>query len=138
MGLDNAIMLKVNILNRNIKVPKCFNHEEWYGLGVYEVCYWRKCWGIRNKIITEVFNEKTSSDKYEFKVAHDDVLKIIKILKYYDNEKNWNDDNSTIWHYKEDKIHKQIKYNLKNLKRLYMFLRKYSNENIYCYFYDSY
>ena len=67
-----------------------------------------------------------------------DVLKIIKVLKYYDNEKNWNDDNSTIWYYKEDEIHKQIKYNLKKLKRLYSFLKKYLNEDVCCYFYDSY
>lgn len=138
MGLDNGIILKMNILNKNIKVPKCFIHKEWYEPGEYEVCYWRKCWGVRNKIITEVFNEETYPDKYEFEVMPDDVLKIIKVLKYYDNEKNWNDDNSTIWYYKEDEIHKQIKYNLKKLKRLYRFLKKYLNEDIHCYFYDSY
>lgn len=138
MGLDNAIMLKVNIFNRNIKVPKCFNHEEWYGLGEYEVCYWRKCWGVRDKIITEVFKTERFPDEYRFAITPDDVVKIIKILKYYDNKKNWDRDNSTIWWYKEDKIHKQIIKQIKCLKKLYSFLRKYPKEDIICYFYDSY
>lgn len=138
MGLDNGIMLKLNIIDKRIKVPKCFIHESWYKPGEYEICYWRKCWGVRNKIITEVFNEKTYSDKYEFEVMPDNVLKIIKVLKYYDNEKNWNNDNSTIWWYKENKIHKQIRKQIKCLKKLYSFLRKYPKEDIVCYFYDSY
>lgn len=138
MGLDNGIMLKLNIIDKGIKVPKCFIHENWYEPGEYEVCYWRKCWGVRNKIITEVFNEKTYPDKYEFEVMPDDVLKIIKVLKYYDNEKNWNNDNSTIWWYKENKIHKQIREQIKCLKKLYSFLRKYPKEDMVCYFYDSY
>lgn len=138
MGLDNAIMLKTNILNKNIKVPKCFNHEKWYEPGEYEVCYWRKCWGVRDKIITEVFKRKRFSDEYEFTIAPNDVIKIIKILKYYDNKKNWDRDNSTVWWYKEDKIHKQIRKQIKCLKKLYLFLRKYSKEDIICYFYDSY
>ena len=138
MGLDNAIMVKVNILNRDIKVPKCFNHEEWYGPGKYEVCYWRKCWGIRDKIITEVFKRQRFSDEYVFEIAPDDVIKIIKILKYYDNKKNWDRDNSTIWWYKENKIHKQIRKQIKCLKKLYSFLRKYHKKDIVCYFYDSY
>jgi hypothetical protein len=138
MGLDNAIMLKVNILNKDIKVPKCFNHEEWYEPGKYKVCYWRKCWGVRDKIITEVFKRKRFSDEYVFEIVPDDVIKIIKILKYYDNKKNWDRDNSTIWWYKEDKIHKQIRKQIKCLKKLYSFLRKHQKKDIVCYFYDSY
>lgn len=138
MGLENSIVLKVNILNKNIKVPKCFNHEEWYEQGEYEVCYWRKCWGVRNKIITEVFKRKTFPDEYTFEIAPDDVINIIKILKYYDNKKNWNRDNSTIWWYKEDKIHKHIRKQIKCLRKLYSFLRKYDKKDIVCYFEDSY
>lgn len=138
MGLDNGIMLKVNILNKNIKVPKCFNHEEWYEPGEYEVCYWRKCWGVRNKIITKVFKRERFSDEYTFEIVPDDVIKIIKILKYYDNKKNWDRDNSTIWWYKEDKIHKQIRRQIKCLRKLYSFLRKYHKKDVVCYFYDSY
>ena len=138
MGLDNSIVLRVNIFNKNIKIPKCFVHEVWYEQGDYMVCYWRKCWGIRNKIITDVLKKEKYPDECVFILTSNDITNIIKILKYYDNEKNWDMENSTIWWYKEDKIHKQIKQQIKCLKKLYVFLKKQPTEDVVCYFYDSY
>lgn len=137
MGLDNGIMLEINS-TKKIKIPKCFVHEQWFDQGEYEICYWRKCWGIRNSIIVDVFEKSTHTDMYEFQITANDIPKIIAVLKFYDHKITWGQDNSMIWDYKRDHIHKQLKNNIKCLKELKKFLQKYQNEDIKCYFYDSY
>lgn len=96
-----------------------------------EVAYWRKCWNVR-AVIYKALNVKEENDS-KIKLSKDDLNKIIKELKKI-NKRNWLDNGSCIWEWKEFK--KLLRKNIKNLCKLRRLMKKY--EGIEAYFYDSY
>lgn len=128
MGLDNSIAVKRNDYTNSILELQQFNidwdKEHKYN---FEICYWRKCWGLRNDILYLIGHRW--DEGYEFKLNIDDIDNIIALLKAYNSE-TWE---NSIWSWDEyEKYNKQYIKNLKELKNL---MKKYDLE---VYFYDSY
>jgi hypothetical protein len=138
MGLDNGIVLKTKAKISHISLPKVIK-EDWlnkdYDKSI-EVCYWRKCWGIRNEIIYDILqiNEEAL---YDYSLTIENINDIIDILKKYAYNKKYYEDNArSIWEFEEynDKLKEDIK-RIKWLKR-YMKYHKGNIEKVT--FYDSY
>ena len=131
MGLDNGINVIRTIETSKIKVLQEFE-ESWDDEHKYDfhVCYWRKCWGLRNDILYLIGKQWDQlTDEYKFKLTINDIDNIIKLLKSY-NAKTWE---NSIWSWHEHKTHN--KKHIKNLKKLKKLMKKHSIE---VYFYDSY
>lgn len=131
MGLENSIKVQRNEYTNSITELQQFNLD-WDDEHAYnfEVCYWRKCWGLRHDILHIIGKQSNQwSDEYKFNLTKDDITNIIELLKSY-NYKTWE---NSIWSWDEYKKH--IKRNIKNLNKLKKLMKKYDLE---VYFYDSY
>lgn len=97
----------------------------------FEVCYWRKCWGLRNDVLYLLGQRFV--DKYEFDLSKSDVENIIKLLESYDAE-SWS---GSIWDWDNEEYpySEKIQRDIENLKILRELMDKYDLE---VYFYDSY
>ena len=129
IGLDNGIIV------RNAKNKYKGIKDFWDGIDAGNdivVAYWRKCWGIRDQILT-VLNEDLEGGR-DYKLGLDELEYVIKLLKEFTKREYWDEYADSIWTFDEFKNNqKQI---IKNLKRLYREMNKYPN--IVVYFYDSY
>lgn len=133
MGLDNGILLKVKNEKDYEKAHRLFNHESWYDSDECSVCYWRKCYGIRNAILRVV--DPAITNEYEYPVTLDNIDDIIKTFKYFLHKKEWGEEADTIWEWDKNTRHNQAR-NLRGLKRLRHWLRRHPDDTAY--FYDSY
>lgn len=99
MGLDNSITLNTKI---NVeKVPYKFLRERMSLFG--DVCYWRKCWGIRREIYNKLHFQEENIGGGLYKLDREDIPAIIRIiLSFIDNEK-WDRDADSIWEFEEIK-----------------------------------
>ena len=129
MGLDNSIEVKRNAYTSSIPELQRFTLE--YD---FEVCYWRKCWNIRNDILW-IIGERLS-DKYEYTLDKEDIDQIIKLLESY-NADNFEDSGGCIWDWDDEEYpySEKIQQDIASLKVLRQLMDKYELE---VYFYDSY
>ena len=129
MGLDNGIVV------RNAKNKYKGRKDFWDCIETengIEVAYWRKCWGIRNQILTVLNKDLEGGGDY--RLGLDELKYVIKLLKNFTIREYWNEYADSIWTFDEFKNNqKQI---IKNLKKLYREMKK--DPNIEVYFYDSY
>lgn len=130
MGLDNGIILKVNPatisnLNKLVVLDKTYGDNP-----NTEICYWRKCWGIRNAII-EKFH--FPNDCGEFKLDVEDIPVVIKILFDFYGKEEWEEADS-IWEWEEFKD--TLRQQIMNLTWLFGYML--ANPEVEVYFYDSY
>ena len=130
MGLDNGIVIR-KLPEGKIKEIPNFLKIEVYGNGDVEIAYWRKCWGIRNDIITKLHLSDTD---YSYKLDIEDIAAIIKLLSKYFSQDYWEENADSIWEF--DEYFDNMLQNMLNLKWLenYMIL----NPDIKVEFYDSY
>lgn len=129
MGLDNGIVVR-NAKNK-YKGIKYFWEDIYTGNDI-EVAYWRKCWGIRNQILT-VLNENLGGGG-NYKLGLDELKYVIKLLKAFTKREYWDEYADSIWTF--DEFKDQQKRIIRNLKKLYREMKK--DPNIEVYFYDSY
>ena len=131
MGLDNSIEIKRTPYTDSISELRQFNLD-WDNKHEYDfsVCYWRKCWNIRNGIL-DILGDRFS-DQLRFHLNTENIDKIIAFLKSL-NKHNWNDDGGSIWTWEEYKNH--IKDDIKKLKMLRKLMKKYDLKVV---FIDSY
>lgn len=131
MGLDNSIEIKRTPYTDSISELRQFNLD-WDNKHEYDfsVCYWRKCWNIRNGIL-DILGDRFS-DQWRFHLNTENIDKIITFLKSL-NKHNWNDDGGSIWTWEEYKNH--IKDDIKKLKMLRKLMKKYDLKVV---FIDSY
>ena len=131
MGLDNSIEIKRTPYTDSISELRQFNLD-WDNKHEYDfsVCYWRKCWNIRNGIL-DILGDRFS-DQWRFHLNTENIDKIIAFLKSL-NKHNWNDNGGSIWTWEEYKNH--IKDDIKKLKMLRKLMKKYDLKVV---FIDSY
>ena len=132
MGLDNGIIVK----NKYKELLEELGPDYWEDHkskddNDYDLCYWRKCWGIRNAIIKKFHFPETCG---EYKLDLEDIPVIIKILEGFCNSNNWEEYGDSIWEY-DDYIHTLIEQ-IVNLKIFYKYWKKHPEIEVY--FYDSY
>lgn len=130
MGLNNGIILKVNpdtlSVNKLIKLDKTYGDNP-----NIEVCYWRKCWGIRNAIIEKLH---FPTDCGEFKFDAEDIPAIIKILFSFYGKEEWEEEADSIWEW--DEFKDNLRQQILNLTWLYDYML--ANPDVDVIFYDSY
>lgn len=131
MGLDNGIEIKRNEKSMSIynKLKRFESEYDKKNEFDFEVAYYRKCWNIRNIIASCIGG---LNDNLGAPIERVHIPKIITALKSL-NEKNWEDEGSSIWTYEEQKPF--IKQHIKNLEYLYELMGEYDLD---VYFYDSY
>lgn len=139
MGLDNGIILETN---------KPIVYKPWFtgfeiikedctpNRFVYDLAYWRKCWGLRQEIF-EAIGEKVDDETYEYNLGLEELKNIIKVLFTVNNPYKW-DALSGIWDYEDSTIGKMIFYQIGTLLWTYEWWNKRPQDIIRCYFYDSY
>lgn len=142
MGLDNGIRLivkhKIDIDDWEIKpdyVRFPFDVDErkdgWFE---YEVCYWRKCWDVRRKILDilaipnndggGIYRIEKPSEIYEIREVLIDFLR---------KPERWSD---SIWSL--DEYMECLAQQIVNLGWLYEYMHEHKGKNIKVEFYDSY
>ena len=135
MGLDNSIEVKRNAYTSSIPELQRFTleYDKAYEYD-FEICYWRKCWNIRNDILW-IIGERLS-DKYEYALDKEDIDQIIKLLESY-NADNFEDSGGCIWDWDDEEYpySEKIQQDIASLKVLRQLMDKYELE---VYFYDSY
>ena len=130
MGLDNGITICKKNLNSSIILNESFIPSD------YEVCYWRKCWGIRNDIIGYLLEtHKKQEDLYEYELTLEDLQAIYNILLSWYNKKKWKTYGRSIWDWKT--IKEQLRYDCNRLAYLIAKKEVYGDD-LPVYFYDSY
>ena len=132
MGLDNGICIERNDFTDSLFELEKFKSE--YPRDYCEVCYWRKCWNVRNAIGRKIWYEDNG---YSNGLTEADLYNIIEALESF-NEEKWNEDfedGETIWGW--EVMEQRLAQQIQDLKLLIDLKKKYEN-NIYIYFYDSY
>ena len=133
MGLDNGFC--INHIDRKeipsfVKLP--FENMVNYDGGI-DICYWRKCWGIRNDILSWL--HVTEKNDSHTNVDAEDIPGIIEILENYCSKEYWDDNADSIWDFSEA-IDFMLIQQIINLKWLYNYMLEHPE--VTCYFYDSY
>ena len=130
MGLDNGVFIKNYT---RVQLPKSFRYpfEKDYAPNEVEICYWRKCWGLRNEFLNTCFPRRSNEEVY-FNLGVKEVEDLLYIITYFlKHPKSW--DNS-IWTFEE--IKSNLKEQKHNLKVLIKWMKK--NPEAEVVFYDSY
>lgn len=106
MGLDNGITLITRQkLNENNVPPYIhLKEDDWYDeyetSGYhYEICYWRKCWNIRNIVFDLDDINSIDCGMFELEIKHIVELRT-KLIEYLLDIQKWQDDyenGQTIW-----------------------------------------
>ena len=133
IGLDNGIILKKNSTVLPFWLKRQFKYEPSENL---EICYWRKCWGVRNAILAMGFENEQEilpNDGVYYLTAKD-IHTIRAILRYFSHRKIWEEESYSIWSWED---FRQI---LRKQRRALWWLEGYLRKNpeAVCYFYDSY
>ena len=124
MGLDNGICFK-----DELEIP--FDLPVFVKLDDKDICYWRKCWGVRNAIKATLHMAR---DEYEYELDEEDFPALIKTLEYFLDEKKWKDEADSIWEYKN-----YIQHHCQNIKNLlWAWDYKSKHPEVSIIFYDSY
>lgn len=99
MGLDNGILLKThNKIDMDdweimpdyttVEFDEFYTKEYKDGY-YYEVCYWRKYWGLRNDVMRDLGFKDKGGGRYEIENI-DDLKTIIEDIEYYfENPDEW-------------------------------------------------
>ena len=135
MGLDNGIQIKRNTSTNSIPELKQFElaYDNKHQFD-FEVCYWRKCYNIRNMIM-DVVESARDNDNSDI-LTTTDIEKIIHGLRSF-NSANWQENGGSIWDWDDEEYpySEKIQRDIENLKNLQTLMEKYDLE---VYFYDSY
>lgn len=127
MSLDNGIILKAK---EELKVPFYVNiHKYPMSVRTYEICYWRKCWELRRRILN-ILGEKDNQNSYTLTPVQ--VKRIRRVLKQYLNSPTLWEEN--FWMWKE--IKPTIRRGVRNLYWLELYMKKHKEAEVF--FYDSF
>ena len=134
MGLDNGIVLVTKHKIKQEDIPDYIDlsdYKEENNSYSYDICYWRKCWGLRNWFLREAY-PNWDLDQYRFQMTEREVNILLKIIRHYlRHPEDWND---SIWEF--DEIKPCLREQQWNLVLLRTWMRKHPDA--YVYFYDSY
>lgn len=137
IGLDNGIDVKSRsrAITRKM-LPEGLVYpwdEKLDSPDTVEILYWRKNWGLRDKVV-ETFPLCDDSDwEYVIKTSQQ-VFELIKIIISFMNKETWEEDGDSIWDY--DEILPILQRDIINLAIIAAFMK--NNPDVYLVFYDSY
>ena len=131
MGLDNGIRIKNKTKKQLSFWPFHFPFDWESDDGDTDLCYWRKCWGLREDVL-RILGMEEYPDEYEFTLTWKDVRKIRRLIEgYLKHPDRWD---RSIWEFEDmkDCLHEDWR----NLIFLEYWMRSHPKETVY--FYDSY
>ena len=134
MGLDNGVEVKSR--HRSITramLPSEIIYPFDFGVNDTEILYWRKNWGLRNKVVA-AFPLFDDSDWQYIIETPQQVFELIKIIVSFMNKETWEEDGDSIWDY--DDMLPILQRDVINLAIIASFMR--NNPDVYLIFYDSY
>lgn len=140
MGLDNGIILHSRNMIKAKDHPECVTslgaHDDYNGGPEfdYEICYWRKCWNIRNKVAYTFDLPRDYVQKYDLSIG--DVKQIWHIINELNSPHIWENEGGSMWTYEE--MHDHLDRDLLALEWLIHFMRTHKEEDYAVEFYDSY
>lgn len=131
MGLDNGIVIRDKNTNKEI-----------------EVCYWRKYWSLRNRIMNTLhINDEGGTEKV---LSVEDISAIRKIIAdfiqrvgdaahntYYYNCYYY-DCGTASWDWSENHIGLKYSKDIERLTKLELMMKRGMKDNLEVIFYDSY
>ena len=137
MGLDNGFYVKSNkrTISREM-LPNIIDYpfDTDYNNEV-EIVYWRKNWGLRNRLMATFDWYKLPVEQYKFEIDNPmQVLTVIEIIASFLDEEKWEDEGNSIWSYTE--IRPVLIQNIINLALIHAFMCE--NPDVFLEFYDSY
>ena len=146
MGLDNGIIIipkteRGKDFLESFYSPELMEEAEWKENPwnkEWDFSYWRKCYNIRNKFLQE-FSDKYDKEKQEINFNFNDIPHIIKVLKYFLKENNWEKDGCSIWEW-----HQRIIGIAETIHYFYVlfedgiYRERITEEDIEIFFYNSY
>lgn len=136
MGLDNGIVLKTK--NTIIEKPDWVKfigdpaeHDD--GFLEYDICYWRKCWNIREAIFNILENDDRR--EWEFELSLNQVVAIRdRLCRFLTEGEDWEELGDSIWSFEE--MIPVLTEDILNLSWLIEYMKK--DVHAIVYFYDSY
>lgn len=134
MGLDNGIEIRKNKRTEELKLDAKFSTE--YSDTHLEVCYWRKCWGLRDRILEHLaYKYNLTIVEYSWRLDVEDINFIIETLEYFNNKRVWAEEGRSIWEWKHYK--KTIRRNINDLHYILAKMEDFPDD-FEITFYDSY
>lgn len=134
MGLDNGFRVKSNIRKierKDLPEDIVYPFDEDYN-DAPEIVYWRKCWGLRDMVLSILEKEK---EKYVYEIdTTSQIIDIMRGIIDFMNEETWEEAGRSIWTYQE--IREKLGYDLVNLSLMIGYMKQ--NPDVYLEFYDSY
>lgn len=128
MGLDNGF--RISGLKRE-QIPSFVAENIVYEDGEIELVYWRKCWGLREAVLSTLHAKK---DEYEVPVDAEDIPAIVRAITPFFSKEYWDEEGESIWTFEEKFPH--LIQDVINLKWLESYMK--DHPEVKCYFYDSY
>lgn len=135
MGLDNGILITSHkrkitreMLPKELIYP---SNGDYFEDGI-EILYWRKNWGLRNKILDLDLLIDENND-YIIDTPSQ-VFEIIKIISSFLDKETWEKKADSIWEYQE--VLPILQENIINLAIIAAYMK--NNQDVYLKFYDSY
>ena len=136
MGLDNGIYVRsTHRAITRVMLPEeiTYPFERDYDNGV-EILYWRKNWGLRNKVV-DLLAPINENKKYDYIIdTPNQVFDLIRIIVSFMDKDKWEEDGDSIWEY--DEILPILQRDVINLSIIAAFMK--NNSDVYLEFYDSY
>ena len=97
-----------------------------------EIVYWRKCWGLRDMVLSILEKEK---EKYIYEIdTTSQIIDIMRGIIEFMNEETWEETGHSIWTYQE--IRERLADDLVNFSLMIGYMK--NNPDVYLEFYDSY
>ena len=131
MGLDNGITIK-NVTRAQL--PR-FNYpfDTDFTEGEVEVCYWRKWWSFRNRIVNRLC-ESMDDERYEYRLSISDVRYMRQLLVNYLHHPASFESENNYWTF--DDVKYWIRKDIRNLQLLARWMRHHPDKEVF--FSDSY
>ena len=132
MGFNNGVILRAD----NSFPPywvRFFGQYD-FGLGGFDLCYWRNCRGLRREIIYSITSGLNEEEATRYSLTWLDVYGLRQLLKRFTNRRVWEK-------YADASVeYKNMKWTLRRQRLALYLLERYMKENpkVEVYFYDTY
>ena len=130
MGLENGIRIKDAKRKQLSLWPFRYPFDMDFEDGV-EICYWRKCWGVRREIMLNIVGTN-DSDGGDYELNVEQVKRIRKLINSYLHEPHWWEEDA-YWSFDESR--RMLHDDTWNLFWLKWWMRTHPKRTVF--FYDS-
>lgn len=133
MGLDNGIIIREpETIREDLEKCPTFKWDDIDGKEYQHIAYWRKCWGIRDAILSVLRKDHNSCGEHV--IEYDDIRPIMRALKPFLGKDYWDENADSIWEF-DEQVENMVDIYIR-LAWLDDYMQKHKDLKVY--FYDSY